>query len=260
MQHIIISIFNLPLETIVLLFFLVFARIGGCFMVLPAFSSAKIPKQVRLFLAIAFSCSIAPFVKTEFIPLINHIDNGTLLLLIASETMIGVLLGASVQAFFVALQFATNIISLSIGFQAQRTFGIIDSNSGGTLDNLVSVTAMVLFFVSDMHMAVLKGLVNSYFSITPSLAMNPELALHDYKDSLIAALNTLFRIGSPFLIYSILVNFTVGLINKLTPSIPIYFISTPAVMIGGVFLLYIMFPELLNYFSLETLNWITRSM
>lgn len=260
MQNIIVSIFNLPLDTIVILFFLVFARVGGCFMLLPAFSSTKVPRQVRLFLAIAFSCAIAPIVKMQLIPLLNNMTNSKLFLLIASETMLGALMGASVQAFFISLQFTTNIISLALGYQAQRSFGIIDASADGPLDNFISITALMLFFITDMHMAVLQGLVNSYFSIKPSFAMNPELALNDYKSALLAALSSLIRIGAPFLIYSILVNFTVGLISKITPAIPIYFISTAAVMFGGLFLLYLLLPELLNYFSLETLNWITRSM
>ena len=34
-----------------------------------------------------------------------------------------------------------------------------------------------------------------------------------------------------------MVNFAIGVTNKLTPQIPVYFIATPFVMLGGLFLL-----------------------
>lgn len=260
MQHIIISLYKLPLDNLVILFFLVFARVGGCIMLMPAFSSPRVPMQVRLFLAVAFSLAIAPLVKDQIVPLLENITNSKLFLLICSESILGALMGASVQVFFLALHFVASVVSLALGFQAQKSFGIVDNSSGGILENFFSVAAIILFFAMDMHMAVLKGLVNSYFSIKPSFALNTQLALSDYSDALISAFNSLVRIGSPFIVYSILINFAVGLINKLTPIIPIYFITTSAVMFGGLFLLYILLPELLNYFGLETLNWITRQM
>ena len=41
------------------------------------------------------------------------------------------------------------------------------------------------------------------------------------------------RIASPFIIYSVIVNLAIGLTNKLTPTIPVYFISLPFVLFGG---------------------------
>ena len=38
------------------------------------------------------------------------------------------------------------------------------------------------------------------------------------------------QLTSPFLVYSIIFNFLVGIMNKMTPLIPVYFISTPFVL------------------------------
>jgi flagellar biosynthesis protein FliR len=58
------------------------------------------------------------------------------------------------------------------------------------------------------------------------------------------------RITSPFIVYSVLVNLAIGLINKLTPTIPVYFISVPFVMLGGFLLLYLTSDELLTQFMI----------
>ena len=44
----------------VLLVFLLFCRIGGCLMLMPGFSSARVPVQVRLFIAVAVTLALTP--------------------------------------------------------------------------------------------------------------------------------------------------------------------------------------------------------
>ncbi|MBX4377834.1 flagellar biosynthetic protein FliR, partial [Mycobacterium tuberculosis] len=59
------------------------------------------------------------------------------------------------------------------------------------------------------------------------------------------------RIAAPFIVFAIVVNIAVGLINKLTPTIPVYFISMPFVLAGGLMLLYFSMPDLLRFFTSE---------
>ncbi len=47
---------------------IVFCRVGACFMVLPGFSSDRIPVQLRLFVAIAISLAIMPIVYDDVRP------------------------------------------------------------------------------------------------------------------------------------------------------------------------------------------------
>ncbi len=53
----------------------------------------------------------------------------------------------------------------------------------------------------------------------------------------------------PFIVYGLLANATIGLVNKLAPQIPIYFVSLPALIFGGLVLLYIVFPTFLMRFA-----------
>ena len=47
----------------VLLVFLLFCRIGGCLMLMPGISSARVPAQVRLFIALAVTLALAPLLE-----------------------------------------------------------------------------------------------------------------------------------------------------------------------------------------------------
>ena len=53
-----------------------------------------------------------------------------------------------------------------------------------------------------------------------------------------------------------MVNFAIGVTNKLTPQIPVYFIATPFVMLGGLFLLLLTVHDFLDYFVAALDAWL----
>ena len=88
------------------------------------------------------------------------------------------------------------------------------------------------------------------YSVAPlNVFLNPQSALIDITDTLSEAFFVMVRLGSPFVAYALLVNLTVGFVNKLTPQIPVYFISLPFVIAGGLILLYFGAPTLLSLFA-----------
>ncbi len=56
------------------------------------------------------------------------------------------------------------------------------------------------------------------------------------------------RIGSPFLIFSLVVNVAMGLVGRLVPGIQSFFLSTPFLLIGGLILLSIVIKPMLLIF------------
>jgi flagellar biosynthesis protein FliR len=78
---------------------------------------------------------------------------------------------------------------------------------------------------------------------------NPQAALVDVTDTLSESFLVVLRLGSPFIAYSLLVNLTIGFVNKLVPQIPVYFISLPFVIAGGLVLLYFGASTFLTLFA-----------
>ena len=68
-------------------------------------------------------------------------------------------------------------------------------------------------------------------------------------DTLRASTMIMLRLASPFLIYGLMFNVAVGLVNKLAPQIPVYFISTPFLLMGGLFLLYLSIAALIRQYA-----------
>lgn len=249
---------TLPIDQLVIVAVLIFARVGACLMLMPGISSARIPMNFRLFLAIAFSLIMVPLADSNFASIASDPSLTTLLTGIASESLVGATFGIIANAYMWALQFMANIMGLSIGYSGQPGSSVIESMPETQVANMITIGALMLFFASDLHMVVIRGLLTSYQIIPVSLTPAPDSALIDFKDALSQTFLTTLRIASPFLIYAILVNMAIGLINKLTPTIPVYFISMPFVMFGGVLLIYYLLPEILSFFGSEYASWLNR--
>ena len=81
-----------PPETI-LTVFLLFCRIGGCLMLMPGFSSSRVPVQVRLFIAVAVTLALSPILLPTVNVVLPNIEPAAVLSLILSETLTGALIG-----------------------------------------------------------------------------------------------------------------------------------------------------------------------
>jgi len=77
-------------------------------------------------------------------------------------------------------------------------------------------------------------------------------------DRMTASFAMAVRVTSPFIIYSVIVNLALGLANKLTPQIPVFFIATPFILLGGLLLLMILSGDMLGQFMLAYADWLRR--
>ena len=239
---------NIALQSIIIAAFLAFCRVGGCFMLMPGLSSARVPLQVRLFVAISASGALLIHLWDRIAPFATR-EPTVLLVLIASESLIGALIGLMARLYVLALQFIASAIATLIGFSAAGGPGIEEAEPQAALGSIISFSALMLLFVFDFHHEIIKALVMSYEVAPISAMFNPQSALVDMTDTVSESFMVMIRLGSPFVAYAILVNLGLGLVNKLVPQIPVYFISLPFVIAGGLILLYFAVPTLLSLFA-----------
>ena len=224
-------------EGTILALFAAFCRIGGCIMVMPGFSSVRVPVQIRLFIAVAVSMALLPVLWDTIYPRVRG-GGSVYILLVGAELMIGVTLGLIARYIVLALQFAGTGISMAIGFNASPGGGIIENEPEGHITALITFTALFVLFASDFHHMVIAALVRSYSFMPLGAGFDPRMALMTLTDTLAGAFMLVLRLASPFLIYGLIFNLSIGMVNKLAPQIPVYFISIPFILLGGLVLFY----------------------
>lgn len=228
--------------------FLAFCRVGACFMLMPGLSSVRVPLQVRLFTAIAVTIGLLAFMWDRIYPFVDP-RPALLAPMIASELMVGGLIGVMTRLYMEALRFIGAGLAMLIGFNANGGTAIEEVEPQAPLAELISISALVLLFALNFHHEVIRALVGSYTVAPLNVFFNPQAALVNVTDTLSEAFFLVIRLGNPFIAYAILVNLTVGFVNKLTPQIPVYFIAQPVIIGGGVILFYFAVGTMLSLFA-----------
>lgn len=237
----------ITLQTLGLAAFLAFCRIGACFMLMPGFGSFRVPAHVRLFIAVAVSWALLWHLWDYILP---HLDSGadTIAMLIASELLIGALIGLVTRFYVLALQFIGSAIAMTTGFSTMTGPTVDEPDPVPALGAILTTSALLMLFIFEFHHEIVRALVASYEVAPLALLFAPGAALADLADTLSESFYIMLRLGSPFIAYGILVNLATGLINKLAPQIPVYFIALPFFIAGGLIMMYFAIPTLLSLF------------
>ncbi len=225
-------------------------------MLMPGFSSPRVPVTVRLFLCVAISLALTPFLGEAIEKIVGNASAFTLLKLIVSETLIGSLIGLMGRIFFAALETLGTSIAMQIGLANALGVSVEDSESTPSIADFLIFLATTLLFVTDQHLEVIRGLVASYRTLPVASGFGPQFGLIQVADTLSKAFFLSLRVASPFILFGIVFNLAVGVANKLTPQIQVYFIATPFAVAGGLFLFYFTFKEVLGLFMAGFSNWL----
>lgn len=247
----------IPLDgNAVLTVFLIFCRVGGCLMMAPGYSSHRIPAKVRLFLALTVSLAVFPLLSSAFPKEGVSSEPFALFTLIGKELVMGVLIGLLGRIYFFALQTLANGAALAVGFGSIPGTPVDDAEAVPALTSLIMMVATALVFLLDLHQEILRGVIRSYDVIGPGQWFGPRLSLVRIVDQTTATFLLALRITAPFIVYSVVVNLAVGLANKIMPQIPIFFIATPFIMVGGLIAFYFLLPDVLTMFMEAFKTWL----
>jgi flagellar biosynthetic protein FliR len=240
----------------VLAAFVLFCRIGGCLMLMSGFASPRVSPNIRALVAIAVTLALSPVLLDEVRPALPDDSLATVLPVIVSELLIGMMIGLLGRIFMLALQTMATAAAMSIGFSNILGAPIEDVEPSGAMVSLITMTATVLIFVTGLHWEIIRALVGSYEAMPVTEGFRAQFGLMQVTDTLSQAFYLVLRLASPFIIYSVVVNLAIGLANKLTPQIPVYVISLPFVIAGGLFLLYFAIGDFLRLFIDGFASWL----
>jgi flagellar biosynthetic protein FliR len=169
--------------------------------------------------------------------------------LIFTESLIGAMYGMMARLYTIGLQFAGSIIAMLIGFNAPGGMDIVEDAGETSLTSLITFAGLMILFIMDFHHYVFKALIDSYTVVPFGGHLQMQATLISFTDTLQATTYIMLRLASPFVLYGLMFQISIGFINKLAPQIPIYFISTPYLLMGGLFMLYLSIAAMLSQFS-----------
>lgn len=205
--------------------FLVFVRVGMSMAALPGFSASHVPMRVRLVLALLITISVAPVLASQMPALPGAPIQ--LALLVLSEAVIGAFFGLLPRLVLAALHAAGTFASFFGSFASAFVQDPVTDQQSSTLAGFLSTTGVLLVFVADLHHLMLRAVVEGY-SVFPAGAVPEAGALGQTLARALAASFALgLQLSAPFLIVSIVSQVGLGLLNRLMPQLPVFFLGLP---------------------------------
>ena len=227
-------------------FCFVFLRIGSALMLMPGYSNSYVNARIRLSLAIMISLVLQPFL-TDYLPAPAPTITENLRLFMI-EICYGILLGVIMQFLYFAINLCGNFAGQAIGFANAQMFDPTTQNQSIITETFLSLLAITVIFMTDLHHLMLSAVIDSY-ELWP---VNGNFPTEDITAYLATNMNTAFitgfKIGAPFIVFTLIFYTGIGLLSRLMPQLNIFFLSLPLQIYLGLGLLFIACPVMIIWF------------
>lgn len=223
-------------------------------MVAPVIGNIQIPNQIRLFASIGVTLSIMPFLIKEYNTKYDNIIY--IIHIISCEILIGIFIGTLAKLFFSSFEFfaiaSANLLGLANPFGIQFD----QSQTLPPIATFIVMSATIILFENNFHLQIIIAIIDSYKLIPLGSELNTNYSLKQIINTIDQSFIISIRTASPFFLYSIIVNFAMALINRVTPQIAIFFIAPSFIVTGGILIIYYTIRGQISEFSSAFSNWI----
>lgn len=217
---------------------LAFIRIGAMMALIPGLGEAVVPQRVKIALVVAFTLVIAPVLADQIGP-----DATPTFLALGKEAVAGLILGAGMRLFIVALQTAAAMIAQATTLS--QLFAGVAPEPQPAIGNLLVMAALALSMAAGLHVRAAELILTSY-QILPVGSPLQAASAADWGLSLIGRTFSLaFSLAAPFVIASLIYNVALGVINRAMPALMVSMVGAPALTLGALALLAIAAPVIL---------------
>jgi flagellar biosynthetic protein FliR len=235
-----------------LAFALVFARLGAALMFMPGFGEQAVPVRHRLIFALALSAALQPVAP---VGALSAADPVALFAALGIEIAVGLWIGLAARILMSALQFAGYQIGMVAGLA--NAFGPqLGSFEGSTMvASGLLMAGIALIFATDLHHMIIGALLMSYDVFPVGLIMPGDMA-----DQIARAISSSFWIAvsitAPFYVLGLLINLALGLANKMLPTLPVFFVAVPGLIVAALLVLALSGPALFTGFLQFFSDWL----
>ncbi len=210
-------------QQLLLLWALVFCRVGTAFILLPGLANPRLPMYFRLLLAMAVTTALLPAIGNRLPAETAANPSIALLWPAAQEILTGFAIGFWGLCFLQASRFAASTIASTVGLAGVPGQSIDEFDPNSTLATFLTLSTTMLILASGLHLEGLAALLRSYDILPMATGITAqqltEITGTTIRDTTLMGL----QMAAPFIVYAVVANLALGLCSKFTPQLQVYF-------------------------------------
>jgi flagellar biosynthetic protein FliR len=211
---------------------MVFLRSMGVVILVPQMAGHAPPVMVRIGLGVFLATLLAGIVPQAAMP---H-DYWDLIGSSAGEVLLGLAFGFVAQLAFQTVEFAGHIISSEVGLSVSP--GMIGPDmASDPMAAFLTSFAVVLFFASSAHLAVLGAFARSFMIAAPGRPLVNLAAGDMLVVGTAHVIEIGVRIAAPFIALNFLVNLAFSVVGRAVPRMNVFVLSASVRGLAGLALL-----------------------
>lgn len=232
------------LTQVVPAFLLILCRITAFFVSSPVFSSRGVPNIFKV--GIAFFISIIAYLLFGVGKIVP--PDGTYILLIIREVMIGLLIGFVAQMFFSIVQIAGSFIDMQIGFGIANVIDPLTGMSSPVTGNFKYIFVVLLFLGMNGHHYFIDGIMQS-FEWMPIDQNNffkriADGTIHEFVlTTFVQSFTIAFQVAAPLIVALFLTDTALGFLARTAPQFNVFAIGIPFKLLIGLAVLLLLVPS-----------------
>lgn len=226
-------------------FFLVLSRTIGLFAFMPFLAQLEISPRFRFLAALSFSYMATLLLDVQVPSSMGY----TMFAVYAiKEFFIGFFISLLTRSLVSILDITGHIISTLMGISS---VSIINPNMQGStaISFLLTLFGIMMILSLDLHHYIFQGFLQSY-SKFPIMEM---VSASQITESYIQLFSRVFWFGLqlsfPFLIFFMILQLSMGIMNRIIPQMQIFFVSMPFQIWMGFLILLLTVITILTYFA-----------
>lgn len=216
-------------------FMMVLARISAFIFSAPVFSQKNIPRRVKALFSVVLSVVVFTSLEYKQLEYEGIIDFG---ILIITEVIAGLILGFVANICVMILSFAGNMVDMEIGFSMAQEMNNVNNVTSTITGNYYTYMVMLVMLVSDMHLYILKAIVDSFNIIElGNVKIAPDIYVIMVK-FLVEYFIIAFRIILPIFTAMLVTNAVLGVLAKAAPQMNMFVVGMQLKVVIGLVVLF----------------------
>lgn len=234
-------------------YILVFMRFGGLLAYMPGIGDHTVSPRLRMLLALGLCVILTPVVQPYLPAMPQAVSDNSLLLIF--EFILGIFAALMARVLLAALDVAGATIASNMGIVNSFVQSIASAQQGGIASVFFTLLGTLMIFETEMHYRMISMMIDTYEIYKPGDMTVISTIIPDLSQTVLKFVQAAFvlalQLSAPIIILNLLMLFGMGMINRLMPSIQIFFILQPLQSLLGFVLLILGLGIMMNHFTAQ---------